>query len=98
MKKQKLLLLFCLICFSISNFAEETQKASEMQMPIPQPSSKKAQKKAHKKVEAKKQELLKKLKNNDSPEAIGNAKARVQIERTESNMQDYMESEKKEKH
>lgn len=95
MKKQSLLLVFCLICFSLSSFAEEAQKASEMSKPLSEPPSKEAQKRAHKKVEVRKKELLMKLKNHDSPEAIGNAKARVQIDRTESIRQDYLEQEKK---
>jgi len=94
-KKHCLMLVFCLICFPFSTFAEEAQKPSEMPKPMSESPSEEAKKRAHKKVEVRKKELLKKLKNQDSPEAIGNAKARVQIDRTESNRQDYLDQEKK---
>ena len=95
MKKQSLFLVFCLICFPLSSFAEVSQKASEMRKPVSEPPSKGAQKRARDQVEVSKKELLTKLKNNESPEVIGNAKARVQIDRTGSIRQDYLDQEMK---
>lgn len=97
MIKQSLFLVFCLICFPLSNFPEVSQKASEMRKPLSEAPSQGAKKRAHDQVEVSKKELLMKLKNNDSPEVIGNAKARVQIDRTGSNRQDYLDQEKKNK-
>lgn len=94
MKLQSLFLISVIMGFSVTSLAEEAQKASEMPKPFSEPASKAAKKRAHKNENKKKKELLIKLKNHESPEVIGNAKARVQIERTESNRQDYLNKEK----
>ena len=93
MKIKSLFLVLCLMCFSISALAEEAQNASEMPKPMSEPASKGAKKRAHNNVEKSQKELLTKLENHDSPGAISNAKARVQIDRTESNRQDYLNQE-----
>jgi hypothetical protein len=93
MKLYFLLLFICLTFQSISNSAEEIQKASEMPNSVSEPASLSAKKRALKKVKKRKQELLKKLKNNDSADSISNAKTRLQIDRIESNRQDYLNQE-----
>ncbi len=93
MKLHFLLLFTCLTFQSISNSAEEIQKASEMPKSISEPASLSAKKRAQKKVKKRKQELLKKLKKYATPEEISNAKARLQIDRIESNRQEYLNQE-----
>lgn len=93
MKLYFLLLFICLTFQSISHSTEEIQKASEMPKSISEPASMSAKKRAQQKVKKRKQELLKKLKNNDSADSISNAKARLQIDRIESNRQEYLNLE-----
>ena len=99
MKRQNLFFIAGLTLFSMSSFAqiakEEAQKASEMPKPSIEAASLGAKNRANIQLNKRKKELLKKLKNNDSPEAISNAKARLQIDRIESNRQEYMMNQEK---
>lgn len=90
MKLQKVLLSFCLASAPFFTLAEDEIKASDLSKPPAEEPSKAAQKRARKRVEVKKAELQKKIKQGASAEEIGKAKARVQIDRTESNRQDYL--------
>lgn len=101
MKIAKMFLAFFLITLPLSSFAltdsaKESDKASEMSKPPKEPPSEEAQEKAHQRVEVRKKQLEKKIKSGASAEEIGKAKARVQVDRTESNRQDYLKKAKEE--
>lgn len=101
MKIAKMFLAFFLISLPLSSFAltdsaKESDKASEMSKPPKEPPSEEAQEKAHQRVEVRKKQLEKKVKSGASAEEIGKAKARVQVDRTESNRQDYLKKAKEE--
>ena len=82
--------------FALPDSAKESDKASEMSKPPKEPPSEEAQEKAHQRVEVRKKQLEKKIKSGASAEEIGKAKARVQVDRTESNRQDYLKKAKEE--
>lgn len=90
MELPKVLLSFCLVCAPLFTLAEDEMKASELPKPPAEEPSKAAQKRAHKRVEVRQTELKKKLKQGATADEIGKAKARLQIDRTESNRQDYL--------
>lgn len=92
----KMVLCLCLTSFPMLGLADEVIKASELPKPPIQEPSKDGQKKAHKRVEVRKNQLNKKLEQGASVQEIGKAKAQVQVDRTESNRQDYLNEVKEE--
>ena len=96
MNIKNLILSLCLMSFPMGGMADEVIKASELPKPPMQEPSKDGQKKAHKRVEARKDQLNKKLEQGASAQEIGKAKAQVQVDRTESNRQDYLNEVKEE--
>jgi len=96
MNIKNLIISLCLMSFPMEGMADEVIKASELPKPPMQEPSKDGQKKAHKRVEARKDQLNKKLEHGASAQEIGKAKAQVQVDRTESNRQDYLNEVKEE--
>lgn len=90
MKIQSFFIIPGLIWFTGCSSGEEPQKASEMPKPLSESVSSGAKFRAHENEKDSKKDLLTSLKNQEWPEVIGKAKARVQINRTESNRQDYL--------
>lgn len=96
MNIQKIFLSLCLMGFPVVGMADEVVKASELPKPPIQEPTKHGQKKAHKRVEVRKAQLNEKLEQGASAQEIGKAKAQVQVDRTESNRQDYLNEVKEE--
>lgn len=96
MNVRKMFLGLCLMSLPGVGAADEVIKASDLPKPPIQEPSKAAQKKAHKRVEVRKNQLNQKLEQGASAQEIGKAKAQVQVDRTESNRQDYLNEVKEE--